>query len=195
MGLPRRLLQLYVGLALMGFSMALMVVSGLGLTPWDVFHQGVAGRTGLHFGWVVVAVSVLVLLAWIPLRQRPGLGTVSNALLVGLAADASLAVLPHPARPLLRIAYLLTGIGANGLSTALYMGAGLGAGPRDGVMAALARSGPSIRTVRTGMEVTVLVVGWLLGGTVGLGTLLYAACIGPIIHHLLPRLDLVPGRD
>jgi len=192
--LPRRLLQLYAGLGLMGLSMGLMLTSGLGLNPWDVLHQGLAGRTGLRFGWVVIGVSALVLLAWIPLRQRPGFGTVCNAVLVGLAADAALAVLPHPSGLPLRLAYLLVGILANGLSTALYIGAGLGPGPRDGVMTALSRRGHSLRTVRTCMEVVVLGVGWSLGGTVGVGTLLYAASIGPIIHFFIPRRDLVGQR-
>jgi uncharacterized membrane protein YczE len=184
----RRLVYLYLGLFLFGVSIALMLTSRLGLDPWDVFHQGLARKTGLRFGWVVVAVSALVLLLWVPLRQRPGIGTVSNVLLVGLVADAALALLPQPERPILRGALLVSGIGLNGLATALYIGAGLGPGPRDGLMTGLARRGHSIRVVRAGIEVSVLATGWLLGGTVGIGTVVYALSIGPLVHYLLPRV-------
>jgi uncharacterized membrane protein YczE len=177
---------LYAGLLLFGVSIGLLVAAGLGLDPWDVLHQGLARRIGLPLGWVVIAVSALVLALWIPLRQRPGVGTVSNVVLVGLAADASLAVLPRPEHLAARGAFLTAGIALNALATALYIGAGLGPGPRDGLMTGLARRGHSIRVVRTGIEVTVLAAGWLLGGTVGVGTLAYALCIGPLIHVLLP---------
>lgn len=188
----RRLLSLYAGLLLFGASVAMLVASGLGLDPWDVFHQGLAHRTGIRLGWVVIAVSAVVLLLWWPLRQRPGLGTVSNVLLVGLSLDATLAVLPHPHAAVVRVAYLLAAILANAVATGLYIGAGLGPGPRDGLMTGLAARGVSIRAARTGIELTVLAAGWLLGGTVGVGTVLYAASIGPLAHLLIPRLSIPP---
>ena len=187
--LPRRLGQLYAGLILYGISMAFMIRSRLGSMPWDVFHQGVARQTGLPFGWVVVGLSGFVLLLWIPLRQRPGLGTVSNALTIGLIADRGLALLPAPHPMAVRIAFLLVGIVLNGLATGLYIGAVLGAGPRDGLMTGLvARTGGSIRQVRTGIEVIVVVSGWLLSGTFGAGTIIYALSIGPLVQLFLPRL-------
>ena len=191
--LAARLLQLTIGLILFGVSVALMIRARLGLGPWDVFHQGLAARLGLPFGWVVVAVSVLVLLLWIPLRQRPGVGTVSNALAVGMVVDATLAVLPTPSSLPLRASFLATGILANGVATALYIGAGLGPGPRDGLMTGLAQRGYSIRLARTCIELSVFAAGWALGGSVGVGTLLYAVSIGPLVHFLLPRLT-VPSR-
>jgi uncharacterized membrane protein YczE len=186
----RRLVNLYAGLVLFGASMALMLVAGLGLGPWDVLHQGLADGTGLPIGWVVAGVGALVLLTWIPLGQRPGLGTLSNVVVVGLAVDAALAVLPQP-RPLpLRLAFLVGGIVANGAATGLYIGAGFGPGPRDGLMTGLASRGHSLRRVRTAIELSVLVVGWLLGGAVGIGTLAYAVSIGPLAHYFIPRLTV-----
>ena len=190
----RRLVGLYAGLVLFGVSMALMLVSGLGLGPWDVLHQGLAARTGLPIGWIVVGVGALVLLLWVPLGQRPGLGTVSNVLVVGLAVDAALAVLPQPRHLLVRLAFLVVGVVANGAATGLYIGAGLGPGPRDGLMTGLAGRGHSIRLVRTLIELSVLAVGWLLGGTVGAGTVLYAVSIGPLAQYFIPRLT-VPLRQ
>jgi uncharacterized membrane protein YczE len=191
----RRLLQLFIGLALYGVSLAFLLRAGLGLAPWDVLHQGLAELLGATVGQLVIAVSFVVLLLWIPLRERPGFGTIANALLVGVFVDLTLAVLddagPWPAR----VALLLGGILLNGLATALYIGASLGAGPRDGLMTGLVRrTGRSVRVVRTTLELTVLGVGWLLGGTVGIGTLLYAAAIGPLAHALLPRLTIGPAR-
>ncbi len=185
----RRLLQLYLGLVAYGVSMMLMLQSGLGLMPWDVLHQGVALHSGLTMGQVAVAVSFLVLLAWIPIRQRPGLGTLSNAVLVGLVFDAamtlvgtSLAALPLPAR----VALLAAGIVLNAAATAAYIGARFGPGPRDGLMTGLARrSGRSVRLVRTLIEGTVLLTGVVLGGTLGWGTLAYALVIGPLIQMML----------
>ena len=188
-----RLVRLYAGLALYGFSEALMVVAVLGLAPWDVLHQGLAEHTAISIGGWSIIVGAVVLLLWIPLRQRPGLGTVSNVVCIGLAIDASLMLLEEPSGLALRIGYLLAGIGLNAVATALYIGARLGPGPRDGLMTGLARRGHSIRVVRTGIEATVLVVGFLLGGTVGIGTVLYAVGIGPLVHLLLPRL-VVRGR-
>ena len=187
-GLAGRLVRLYAGLVLFGVSLALMVRANLGLGPWDVFHQGVADRTGLSIGIVVNLTAVVVLLLWIPLRQRPGLGTISNVVLVGFVTDATLAVLATPENLALRAAMLVTGILANAVATALYVGAGLGPGPRDGLMTGLAARGHSIRLVRTSIEIAVLVLGWLLGGSVGVGTVLYALTIGPLIGYLMPRL-------
>jgi uncharacterized membrane protein YczE len=191
----RRLVQLFAGLALYGVSLAFLLRAGLGLAPWDVLHQGLAGLLGATVGQMVIAVSFVVLLLWIPLRERPGFGTIANALLVGVFVDLTLIVLddagPWPAR----VGLLLAGILLNGLATALYIGASLGSGPRDGLMTALVRrTGRSVRVVRTTLELTVLAAGWLLGGTVGVGTLLYAVAIGPLAHALLPLLTVGPAR-
>ncbi|MEU4334175.1 hypothetical protein AB0F59_06060 [Micromonospora lupini] len=190
----RRLTQLYAGLVLYGVSMALMIRSDLGLDPWDVFHQGLSERTGLSFGTVTIGVGALVLLLWIPLRQRPGLGTVSNVVVIGLVVDATLALLPTGGPLGVRIVLLITGIVANGAATALYLGAQLGPGPRDGLMTGFVarRPGLSIRLVRTVIEVTVLALGWLLGGTVGVGTVAYALAIGPLAQFFIP-LVAVPA--
>ena len=192
--LPRprvqRLVRLYAGLALFGVSIALLLRARLGLDPWDVFHQGLARRTGLPIGLLVNATGVAVLLAWIPIRQRPGLGTVSNVILVGLVLDAVLPVIPQPAALPARAGLLAAGIAANAVATALYIGAGLGPGPRDGLMTGLAARGWPIRRVRTLIELTVLAAGWLLGGSVGIGTLLYAVSIGPLAHVLIPKFTV-----
>lgn len=193
--LAHRLVNLYVGLVLFGLSIALMVRAELGLASWDVLHQGIAERTGLRFGWVVIVVAALVLVLWVPLRQRPGFGTVNNVVLVGLVADASLDVLPTPHGYLARGLVLVAGILLNGLATGLYIGAGLGPGPRDGLMTGLAARGHSVRVVRTAIELTVLAAGWLLGGEVGVGTVLYAVSIGPLAHYLIPRLSVASSRD
>jgi uncharacterized membrane protein YczE len=180
--LPRRLVQLVIGLVLYGFTMALMVRADLGLDPWDVFHQGAANHLPLTFGQVVIAVGAVVLLLWIPLRQVPGLGTVLNVVIIGLAADAGLAVLERPDE-----LWLIVSVVGNGLAGALYIGAHLGPGPRDGLWLGLVRrTGHSVRILRTAIEVTVLVVGFILGGTVGVGTVLYAVAIGPTVQFFLP---------
>jgi uncharacterized membrane protein YczE len=185
--LPRRLVQLYIGLLLYGLSAALQVRSELGLDPWDVFHQGVAKHVGLAIGTVAIIVGAAVLALWVPLRQRPGLGTLSNVVLIGLSMNWSLALLPHPGALGWRIAEMLVGIALCGLATGMYIGASFGPGPRDGLMTGLARrTGRSIRLVRTSIEVTVLAVGWLLGGTVGIGTVLFAVAIGPLAQLFLP---------
>jgi uncharacterized membrane protein YczE len=189
-----RLVNLYSGLALFGVTIALMVRARLGLSAWDVFHQGLARQTGLPFGWIVNGVGAVVLLLWIPLRQRPGFGTVSNVIVVGLAADAALAVLPDPKPVALRAVFLAAGIAGNAVATGLYIGARLGPGPRDGLMTGLAGKGLSIRLARTSIEVTMLAIGWLLGGTVGVGTILYAVSIGPLAHYLIPRLTVPHTR-
>lgn len=189
--MTRRLIQLYSGLVLYGASMALMIRAGLGLDPWDVLHQGLAERLPLSFGMVTIVVGALVLLAWIPLRQRPGVGTVSNVIVIGLAVDATLVVIPAPDALALGVAFLLAGVVLNGVATAAYIGARLGPGPRDGLMTGLVRrTGRSVRLVRTSIEVTVLAAGWLLGGTVGVGTVAYALGIGPLVHVLLPALTV-----
>jgi uncharacterized membrane protein YczE len=190
--LPRRLGQLHVGRVLYGASMAMMIKAGLGLDPWDVLHQGLSERTGLRFGWVVIAVGAVVLLLWIPLRQWPGVGTVSNVIVIGLAVEAALAVLPTPDALWVRIAVLAGSVLLNGIATGAYIGARLGPGPRDGLMTGLARRYPrlSIRLVRTMLEVGVLTAGFALGGTVGVGTVVYALTIGPLTQFFLGLLTV-----
>jgi uncharacterized membrane protein YczE len=191
----RRLVQLYVGLALYGASMALLVRSSLGVMPWDVLHQGLARQIGWSLGAVTVLVGFLVLLAWVPLRQRPGLGTVSNVVVIGVAVDGALALLPEVDALPVRIALAVGGIVLNAVATAAYIGVHLGPGPRDGLMTGLVRrTGGSVRVVRTAIEVAVVAVGWLLGGTLGVVTVAYALLIGPLVHLLLPRLSVaLPG--
>ncbi|HYU83192.1 MAG TPA: hypothetical protein VEK80_00190 [Kribbellaceae bacterium] len=190
--LTRRIVQLYAGLTLYGVSMALMIRSGLGLDPWDVLHYGITRHVPMTFGTVVVVVGALVLLGWIPLRQRPGLGTISNVLVIGPVTDLALFVLGRPDALALRIALMVAGIAGNALATALYIGARFGPGPRDGLMTGLVRrTGLSVRLVRTTLEVSVLGAGWLLGGVAGVGTVAYALAIGPLVHVLLPRFDVM----
>lgn len=197
--LSRRLTQLTAGLVLYGISMGLMFRSTLGLDPWDVFHAGVAEHVPLTFGQVVIATGVVVLLLWIPLKQWPGLGTVANAILIGIATDITLSIVTTPEAFWAQLAMLLTGIGLNAVATASYIGAQLGPGPRDGLMTGLVkRSGRSVRLVRTSIEISVLVIGFLLGGTVGIGTVLYALGIGPLVQILLPLFETQldkPRRD
>ncbi len=191
----RRFTQLFVGLALYGATMAMMVRAVLGLDPWDVFHQGLTALVNrwipLSYGGVITVVSVFVLLLWIPLRQRPGVGTVANAATIGLFTDVTLRLLPEFTSMTARVIVLVLAIVGNALAGALYLGAGLGPGPRDGLMTGLvARGVGSVRVVRTSIEVTVLGVGWLLGGIVGIGTVAYALSIGPLLHLLLPRVQV-----
>lgn len=187
----RRLVQLHAGLLLYGLSMAMMIRADLGLNPWDVFHQGVGDRTPLSFGTVVIITGAVVLMLWIPLRQRPGIGTISNMIVIGIAADVGLWMIPAVESLPIRAAMLASGIVLNGAATSVYIGVGLGPGPRDGLMTGLAaRTGRSIRTVRTGIEVAILALGWALGGTAGIGTILYAVTIGPIVHVTLPFFTL-----
>ncbi|GGP77972.1 membrane protein YczE [Streptomyces calvus] len=194
--LARRLFQLYAGLVLYGASSALLVRSGLGLEPWNVLHQGLSERTGLSMGVVLTVVGAVVLLLWIPLRQRPGLGTVSNVLVIGAAMDATLAVVPDAHAPAVRVLAMAAGIVLNGAATGLYIAARFGAGPRDGLMTGLnRRTGVSIRLVRTAIEITVVVTGFLLGGTVGIGTLLYAVTIGPLAQLFLRMFAVRPASD
>jgi uncharacterized membrane protein YczE len=185
--LPRRLGQLYAGLVLYGVSLALMVRGELGLAPWDVLHSGFIRHVPITLGQAVVLFSFLVLLLWIPLREVPGLGTISNAIVVGLAADATLALLDPPDGTALRIVLMVAGVVLNALATAMYIGAQLGRGPRDGLMTGLARrTGGSLRLIRTALEVGVVVIGLLLGGALGIGTVFYALAIGPLAQHMLP---------
>lgn len=189
--MTRRMVQLLVGLWLYGATMAMMVRAGLGLNPWDVFHEGLAQHVPLTFGQVVILVGAVLLLAWIPLRQRPGVGTVLNVLVIGVAADATLAMLPPAEHPAVAVALLLGGVVGNGLAGAMYVGAGLGPGPRDGLWTGIvARTGISVRRVRTVLEIVVLACGFVLGGTVGLGTVLYAFGIGPIVQVFLPWFEV-----
>ncbi|WP_224389932.1 YitT family protein [Pseudonocardia sp. ICBG1293] len=183
----RRLTQLVPGLVAYGVSMALTMRATLGSTPWDVFHQGVAGRTTLSVGAVTVVVAVGVLLLWVPLRERPGIGTVANVVVIGVTVDLALAVLPTPQSLWLRVAFAATGIVLNAAATAAYIGVGLGPGPRDGLMTGLAaRTGLSVRLVRTAIEATVVLVGWLLGGVFGPVTVVYALTVGPLVQWFLP---------
>ena len=193
----RRLVQLYAGLVLYGISMALMVRSELGVMPWDVLHQGVARQLGLSLGTVTILVGILVLLARVQLRERPGLGTVCNVLVIGIAVDAALALAGPPSSMSARVLLAASGIALNAVATAAYIGVQLGPGPRDGLMTGLVRrTGGSVRLVRTAIEVAVVISGWLLGGTLGLVTVVYALAIGPLVHQMLPRLTVpLPGAE
>ncbi len=189
--LPRRLTQLYLGLILYGLSMALIIESALGNMPWDVLHQGAAEQTGLSIGTVAAIVGALVLIAWIPLRERPGIGTVSNVIVISVAVDVFLNLLPGPDPLAARIGYAAGGILLNGIATAAYIGAALGPGPRDGLMTGIVRrTGGSVRLVRTSIEIAVVAIGWALGGTLGFSTAAYALLIGPLVQIFLPRLAI-----
>ena len=191
LSMPRRLLQLYAGLILYGASMGLQIRAGLGLDPWDVFHQGISEKTGLSFGTIVIITGALVLLAWIPLRQKPGIGTVSNVFVIGFAVDATLALTPDVEMLGAQVSLLATSVVLNAIAGAAYIGAGLGPGPRDGLMTGLVRrTGGSVGKIRTGIELSVLAVGFSLGGTVGLGTVVYALSIGPLLQLLLPAFTI-----
>ncbi|MDQ1495111.1 MAG: hypothetical protein QOG69_1594 [Actinomycetota bacterium] len=194
--LPRRLVQLYAGLVLYGVSSAMLVLAGFGLDPWDVFHQGLSRTIGLGIGTWSILVGAAVLLLWIPLRQRPGFGTLSNVVMVGGSLNVTLAVVPVPHLVAVRVVILVAGVVLNGVATGCYIGAGLGPGPRDGVMTGLAARGHSIRVVRTAIELTVLAVGFGLGGKVGVGTLVYAVSIGPLAHIFIPlfKIRFTPRR-
>ncbi|MRS15658.1 hypothetical protein GJV06_12250 [Enterobacteriaceae bacterium RIT691] len=190
----RRLVQLYVGLSLYGVSTAMFVRASLGADPWNVFHLGVGKVVSLDIGTVMILTGVVVLLFWIPLRQRPGLGTVSNVMVLGLVADATLSVLGTPDSLWLKVLLLAAAVLLNALATGMYIGAGFGAGPRDGLMTGIhARTGWPVRVIRTTIEVTVLIIGFLLGGSVGIGTLVYALAIGPLIQMCLPWFRISPA--
>ena len=195
--LRRRLPQLMVGLVVVGLGFALMVESDLGLGPWEVLHQGISNRVGIPIGTVGIFVGLLVLGAWIPLRQRLGIGTVLNVITIGIVIDLTMLAIPDLSSPLIRWPALLGGLLLVGVGGGLYIGAGLGPGPRDGLMTGMAARGWfSIRTARTLLEVTALTAGWLLGGTVGVGTLLFAGGIGPLVQMFLGKLTIgKPGRQ
>jgi uncharacterized membrane protein YczE len=185
--LGRRLPQLFVGLVLYGVSLGMMVRGDLGLAPWDVLHSGVTEHVPITLGQAVVLLSFVVLVLWIPLREAPGIGTIANALVVGMAADATLALLDRPDALVLRVLLTVGGVLLCGLASAMYIGAQLGRGPRDGLMTGLSRrTGLSLRLVRTGIEVSVVLIGLTLGGVAGLGTALYALAIGPLTQLMLP---------
>jgi uncharacterized membrane protein YczE len=188
---------LLAGLAGYGFSMAMMVRAGLGLDPWDVFHQGLARHTGMTIGVASAVVGVAVLLAWIPLRNRPGIGTIANVVVIAITVDVGMLLMEQPTSMPVRIAMMVGAVVLNAFSTVLYVGAGLGPGPRDGLMTGLVvRTGLSVRLVRTSIEASVLAVGWLLGGTVGAGTVLYAFGIGPLVQffvRITPKRVLAVG--
>ena len=191
MAMSRRLVQLYVSLVLYGFSMALMIRSELGNMPWDVLHQGLAEQLGLPFGVVIVLVSALVLLAWWPLHERPGLGTISNVVVISLVIDPALALVPEGGGSAARLALAVAGVVLNGAATAAYIGVHFGPGPRDGLMTGLVRvTGASVRVVRTAIEVAVVVTGFSLGGTLGAITVLYALAIGPLTQLFLPLVSV-----
>lgn len=194
--LARRLTQLYAGLLLYGFSIALMVRGHLGVAPWDVLHIGLAGHLPITLGQALVIVSFAVMVLWIPLREIPGIGTISNAIVIGVSADLFLAVLDQPGAMWARGLLTVGGVAVCGLATAMYIGAQLGRGPRDGLMTGLARrTGLSLRLVRTLLEITVVVLGLLLGGVAGFGTVLYALAIGPLTQLMLPSwvVPLLPA--
>ncbi len=186
--LALRLVNLLLGLALFGLGIGLMLQSGLGVPPWDVLHQGLAKKFGLTVGLWSIVVSAAVLVGWIPLRERYGVGTLLNAIIIGVVIDLSTLVIPEPQSVVVRALVLALGICLIGFASGLYIGADLGPGPRDGLMTGIARRGPSIRLTRTLIEATVLVVGWLLGGTFGVGTVAFAVFIGPLVQFFLPRL-------
>ena len=191
----RRFIQLQSGLLLYGLSLALMVRANFGLNPWSVFHQGLSGLTGISLGLIVNGVGALVLLTWIPLRQRPGIGTISNVLVLGTAADLALLALPPVAGLWLRVLMLGLAVLLNAVATGAYIGAGLGPGPRDGITTGLVRiTGWQIRWIRTGVEGAVLAVGWLMGGTIGIGTVVYLLANGPLIQIFLPMFTLPPAE-
>jgi uncharacterized membrane protein YczE len=190
----RRLVQLFAGLILYGCSSSMLLLAGLGLDPWDVLHQGLSRRIGLGVGTWAIIVGFAVLLLWIPLRQRPGIGTLCNVVMVGGVIDVVLAIVPTPHAIAVRVPLLLGGVLLNGIATGAYIGAGLGPGPRDGLMTGWAARGHSIRAVRTTIEVSVLAIGWALGGDVGVGTVVYALTIGPLAHRFIPMLAIPMRR-
>lgn len=191
--LPRRIIQLLAGLVVFGSGIGLMLESELGLPPWDVLHQGLTERFGLSVGVWSILVSVVVLLFWLPLREPYGIGTLFNAIVVGVMIDVTAAAIPDLSEAWLRWTVLLIGIFLVGLASGMYIGANLGPGPRDGLMTGIARRGPSIRLTRTALELAALAIGWLLGGTFGIGTVIYALAMGPLVQFFLPRWAVDTG--
>jgi uncharacterized membrane protein YczE len=194
LNLRRRLSQLVAGLVLFGIGIALMLQSGMGLPPWDVLHQGLAEQFGLSVGVWSILISFVVLLLWLPLRERYGIGTLLNALIIGVMIDLAVWAIPRPDSLWAQVVMMVGGIVLIGLASGMYIGANLGPGPRDGLMTAIARRGISIRATRWGLELVVLVVGILLGGTFGVGTIGFALLIGPIVQFFLPRWSVETGR-
>ncbi|GIH04981.1 membrane protein [Rhizocola hellebori] len=192
--LPLRLTQLLAGLVAYGVSITLMLKASLGNQPWDVLHQGIALHTGLSVGTVLILAGATVLLCWIPLRQRPGIGTVANIVVLGLVVDLVNTVLPHPSHLAMRWLFMTAGILLCGIASGLYIGANLGPGPRDGLMTGLAARSWSLRGWRTVLEITVVAIGALLGGKVGIGTVAYALAIGPLAQFFLPMLTIRPHQ-
>ena len=190
--LPRRITQLLIGLVLFGIGIGLMLQSGMGVPPWDVLHQGLARRFGLTVGAWSIIVSVAVLLLWLPLRQPYGLGTLLNAIIIGVVIDLTGVIIPAAQVTGVAWSMMLGGVVLIGIASGLYIGANLGPGPRDGLMTGIARKGPSIRLTRAVIEITVLTLGWILGGTFGIGTIVFALAIGPLVQYFLPRWDISP---
>ena len=188
--LGRRLARCVIGLSLFAIGISLQMNANIGAPPWDVFHQGIAEQTGISIGKVIVITGFALLLLWIPLKQKPGLGTILNALEIGLVADIALAIIPEPTSILIRVPMALLGIVVVAIGTGLYIGSALGPGPRDGLMTGLAKRGIPIRKGRTAVEVIVLITGWLLGGQVGIATFAFALGVGPLVHFFLPRLAI-----
>jgi uncharacterized membrane protein YczE len=190
--LRRRITQLVIGLVLFGIGIGLMLQSGLGVPPWDVLHQGLARQFGLSVGIWSIIVSLLVLLLWLPLRQPYGLGTLLNAIIIGVVIDLTGLFIPEATATGVAWVMAVAGVVLVGVASGLYIGANLGPGPRDGLMTGIARRGPSIRLTRAVIEIAVLTLGWILGGTFGLGTILFALAIGPLVQYFLPRWDVSP---
>lgn len=188
--LPERITRCVIGLALFGIGISLIINAKIGVPPWDVFHQGAAERVDRSIGTVIIATGAGLMLLWIPLRQKPGLGTVLNAIEIGLVANVAIDRLPQPDSVLAQVPMMLSGIVVTAIGSGLYIGSGLGPGPRDGLMTGLAARGIPLRIARTGIEVTVLVVGWFLGGQVGVGTVAFALLIGPLVQAFLPRMSM-----
>lgn len=187
-----RIVRVLAGLMLFGLAIALMVRGNLGLPPWDVFHQGIAERYDLGMGVVVIGVGAAVMLFWIPLRERPGFGTIANIVVIGSAIELFLWLIPTSTELWIRVPEMILGALLFGPGSGLYIGAGLGPGPRDGLMTGLARRGMPVAIARTFVELVVLALGWLMGGTVGIGTIVFAATVGPNVAHFLRRWSLPP---
>ena len=192
--LPRRFIQLLIGTSVFGIGIGLMLQSGLGLPPWDVLHQGLTERVGLSVGVWSILVSFVVIAVWVPLKERLGIGTLTNAIVIGVMIDVTASVVPAAEEAWIQFAMMAVGVLTIGWGSGMYIGANLGPGPRDGLMTAIARRGPSIRLTRTVMEATVLVAGWLMGGTVGIGTVVFAFLMGPIVQFFLPRWSVDTGN-
>ena len=188
--LGRRLVRCVIGLSLFSVGISMQMNANIGAPPWDVFHQGIANQTGISIGKIIVLTGFSLLLLWVPLKQKPGLGTILNALEIGLVADIALGIIPEPSNILIRILMALSGIVVVAIGSGLYIGSALGPGPRDGLMTGLAKRGIPIRKGRTAVEVIVLVTGWLLGGQVGVATFAFAFGVGPLVHFFLPLLAI-----